>query len=405
MKIPTSKILKSDQSQQSSDPEETAKANPDVAELASPPALLPTPRELVVLLNKRVIGHEQAKRTIAVAVYQHLINCAKSDTIGGRVEAENHVLLVGPTGSGKSLLFRTLGEVLKIPMFYVPCTNIAPNGYKGKDLAQHLASIADDIVHGSFTRPAIVIWDEVDKLSLYNNNDSVAAIYKHMTQMDFLTYLDGTNCGDNNQMDSSRILNISCGAFPDLNQIRKPKPKPIMGFHVGDLSSNEILQPLCPEHLIRYGLIAEFVGRFARLAELDPLDRKVLRRILTDAEGNVLARRKEFYAVHGIRLEVTDDAIDEIVTKSLAHGTGARSLRLVVDQVFRPIEHKLPDMAEEGVTALVIDKNAVLGISEPIEHKNDLPNTNRTLLELREIALYTKKTTKRISKASEASIF
>ncbi len=405
MKIPKSKILKSDQSQQPSDPEETAKANPEAEELANPPALLPTPNELVELLSKRVIGHEQAKRSISVAVYQHLINCAKSDTTGGRVEAENHVLLVGPTGSGKSLLFRTLGDVLKIPIFYVPCTNIAPHGYKGKDLAQHLESIADVIVDSSFTRPAIVVWDEVDKLSLYNNNDSVAAIYKRMTQMDFLTYLDGTKCGNENQMDSSRILNISCGAFPGLCKIRKPKPKPVMGFHAGDLSGNEILQPLCPEHLIRYGLIAEFVGRFARLAELDPLDRKVLRKILTDAEGNVLALRKEFYAVHGIRLEVTDDAIDEIVKKSLTHGTGARSLRLVVDQVFRPIEHKLPDMAEEGVTALVIDKNAVLGISEPIEHKDISPKPNRTLLELRHIALYSGKPSKRASESTDVSIF
>jgi len=354
--------------------------------------LLPTPNELVALLSKRVIGHEQAKRSIAVAVYQHLLNSAKCDTYGGRVETENHVLLLGSSGSGKSLLLRTLGDVLKLPLFFIPCTNIANNGYKGKDFSQHLETISSAIVDEKFTHPAIVVWDEVDKLSIYGDNDSAAAVYRRMIQMDFLTFLDGTKCGNENEMDSSRILSIACGAFVGMDAIRNPQTKPVIGFGASAVAGQEALQPLSPEHLIRYGLLPEFVGRFSRLTTLDPLDRSVMRRILTEADGNVLSRRKEFFGVHGVRLEITDDAIDAVVSKAMDHGTGARALRLVVDQILRGVEHRLPDMALEGVSALVIDRDAVLGLTPPIEHKGKQTQSN-LLLELRRLATYSKSRT------------
>jgi len=307
--------------------------------ISSPSVLLPTPNELVALLSKRVIGHEHAKRTIANSVYQHLMQCARSDIHGGRVETEQHVMLVGPSGSGKSLLLRTLGEILRIPLYHIPCTNITPNGYKGKDFTQHLVSISERIVENQFTHPAILVWDEVDKLALYQHGSSAAetaAVYRRMIQMDFLTYLDGTKCGDDDTMDSSRILSIACGAFVGLDMLRRPKSVPVMGFHSDSMSAAEqSMEPLNPEHLIHYGLIPEFVGRFSRLATLDPLDTRVMRKILTEADGNVLARRKDFFALHGVRLEITDDALDALVAKAMALGTGARALRLVVDLMLR----------------------------------------------------------------------
>lgn len=128
--------------------------------------MIPTPNELVSLLSRRVIGQGQAKQSIAVAVYQLFMNCAGSNLLGGRVEVENNVLLIGPTGCGKSLLLRSLGEILPIPMFVVPCTNITPDGYKGKNFFQHLDSITEVIVDGSKTKPAMVVWDACDKLSI-----------------------------------------------------------------------------------------------------------------------------------------------------------------------------------------------------------------------------------------------
>jgi len=370
-------------------PSHDAGASQEAEKLTSKPELLPTPNELVALLSKRVIGHEQAKRSIAVAVYQHLLNCAKCDTYGGRVETENHVLLVGPSGSGKSLLLRTLGDILRIPLFHIPCTNITPNGYKGKDLSEHLNTIGNVIVDEKFTHPAIVVWDEVDKLALYDSNDSAAAVYRRMTQMDFLTFLDGTKCGNDNEIDSSRILSIACGAFVGLDVIRNPQSKPVIGFKTGTVVNPESLQPILPDHLISYGLLPEFVGRFSRLTALDPLDRRVMRRILTEADGNVLARRKEFFAVHGIRLEITDDAIDAVVSKAITHGTGARALRLVVDQILRTVEHRIPDMSQEGVTSLVIDLDTVHGLTPPTEHKGKQPESS-LMLELRRLATYSK---------------
>lgn len=372
-----------------------------------PSVLLPTPNELVALLSKSVIGHEQAKRAIATSVYQHLMQCARSDIQGGRVETDQHVMLTGPSGSGKSLLMRTLSEIIGIPLFSIPCTNISPNGYKGRDFTQHLEFIAERIVVDGVTHPAIVVWDEVDKLALYQHgsNGSVgaaaadaaegASIYRKMTQMSFLTYFDGTKCGDDDKMDSSRILNIACGAFVGLDQLRRPKSVPVMGFHSNTISAAEIpMEPLNPEHLIKYGLIPEFVGRFSRLATLDPLDPRVMRKILTEAEGNVLARRKDFFALHGVRLEITDDALDALVSKALALGTGARALRLIIDEMLRGVEHQLPDMAGLGVNALIFDRDAVLGVSAPIEHKGK-PSNPSQMIEIRQHAAYAKQTGKK----------
>jgi len=357
--------------------------------------LLPTPNEIVSLLSRRVIGHEQAKRTLAVAVYQHLMQCAHADAQGHKhIESENHVMLVGPTGSGKSLLLRTLGDVLKIPIYYASCTQLVPSGYKGQDLYGLLDTMAGRIVDDEFTHPALAVWDEVDKLSIYDGparQESAAGVYRRMTQTDFLTFLDGANCGGNGKnrrMDNSRILNVACGAFVGLDEIRKPKPAPEMGFHSAVGREHGHLPPIRPEHLIQFGLIPEFVGRFTRLATLDPLDRSVMRRILTEAEGSVLARRKEFYGLHGILLEITDEAIDVVIDRSMSHDTGARALRLVIDQVLRSLEHRLPDMTEEGVKTVLIDRDAVMGRSAPIEHKGNTPVPS-SLIELRRAAAFT----------------
>lgn len=377
--------------------------------------MLPTPDELVELLSKHVIGQTQAKQTLAAAVYQHFMNCAASDLYGGRIETENHVMLIGPSGSGKSLLLRTLRDVLKAPMFYITCTNITPDGYKGKNFSQHIDSISEVLIENNYTPPAIVVWNEVDKLSmnsLYSSdgqgtNDVAAGagVYRRMTQTEFLTYLDGTKCGSNGDMDSSRILNVAMGAFAGIDEIRNPTVKPTVGFHHHTLINPKGgLEPIKPEDLIAYGLIPEFVGRFARIASLDPLDHSSLRRILTEAEGNVLARRIGFFALHGVQLLVTDEAIDELIVRALSQGTGARALRQVVDQVLRQVEYRLPDMANKGVHSLLIDRSVVKGHSQPIEQMGEQKNLS-TLLVLRRHAAYTTKETAKRGNGDDLSSF
>ena len=334
----------------------------------SPPVevlLLPTPNELVARLSRRVIGHDQAKRDIAVAAYNFLMGCARVDMCGGDLQTEN-LFVVGPTGCGKSVLFKTLGEILRVPTHYISCPSIAPNGYKGQDLGQHFDTISRSVVFEDFTHPTIVVWDEADKLA---DDGSLQGSYRRTVQHDFLTYLGGAMCGTDQDLDSTRILNIFAGAFVGLDDIRDADRKSVIGFQTTIPDSISKLPSLCPEDLIAYGMIPEFIGRFSRLTSLDPLDSSIMRRILTEAEGNVLARRKSFFAAHGIRLELTDDAIDTVVAMAMAHATGARSLRLIIDQALRGVEHRLPDLAELGVTSLVYDSEAVLGNAPPTERK------------------------------------
>lgn len=347
--------------------------------------LLPTPNELVTLLSRYVAGQDQAKRDIAVAAYNHLMACARADIEGGRVMSDNHVLLVGPTGCGKSLLLETLGHILQVPVYQIDCANLSPHGYKGRDLSQHIESLVSKLVAEDYTHPAIVVWEEVDKL---RDDGSLAGSYRTMAQSDALRFLDGALCGNDLDLDASRILSIACGAFEGLDEIRDTSRIPVIGFRSHGLEFDSAcrpnaLPPLCPEDLVRYGMMPEFVGRFARLAMLEALDAGTMRRILVETDGNVLSRRKAFFALHGVRLEFTDSAIDEVVAMALVHPTGARSLRLIFDQVLSGIEHRLPELAAHGVTSLVYDSAAVRGNTPPIERGGGEPNVPELLMEVR----------------------
>ncbi len=354
---------------------------------------IPTPAEIVALLSRHVIGQEDAKRVLAVAAYQHFVNCAMADLHGRRMQPENNVLLVGPTGSGKSMLLKCLKDILNCPLIFISCTNITPDGYKGKNFDQHLDSIAKEIARDEITRPAVVVYDEVDKLAIPSKSNFAeeANVYKRMTQTNFLTYLDGNKCGDDGELDASRILNIAIGAFVGIDEIRKPKTIASLGFHqiMADQMSRESPSMVTADHLIAYGLIPEFVGRFSRIASLETLDHSALRRILTEAEGNVLSRRKDFYAIHGVKLEVTNDAIDQLIQSALTEGTGGRALRVVVDRMLRSVEHRLPDLAIQGIHALIYNRAAVLGETGPIELRST-PSNPEQLIELRRHAAYAK---------------
>lgn len=386
-------------------PSRAADAHIPALERNSQNVIIPTPAEIISLLSKRVIGQEQAKQVIAVAAYQHFLNCARVDLHGCRMEPENNVLLVGPTGSGKSMLLKSLAEILRCPVIFNSCANITPDGYKGKNLVQHLDSIASVIVDDEITRPAIIVWDEADKLAIQGKCDLAesANIHRRMTQSEFLVYLDGTKCGSNGNLDSSRILNIAIGAFVGLDEIRNPEAKPSVGFHqvVADQQAASSQNLVTAEHLITYGLIPEFVGRFTRISSLEKLDHHALRRILTEAEGNVLSRRKDFYALHGVRLEITDDAIDQLIQSARDEGTGGRALRVVVDRMLRQIEHRLPDMAQEGIHTLIYNRAAVLGTSRPIELRGNPANPTE-LIELRRHAAYSKQNSSNQSDVAQA---
>lgn len=343
----------------------------------------PTPREIISLLGQYVIGQDRAKREIAVAVYNHFMSCAM---IGQNCKNSHSdcLLLVGPTGTGKSHLLKTLAKVTSLPLIYIPCTNISPNGYKGLNLTSIIKHIGAKLMDDSSdTRPGIVVWDEIDKLA---DNGSLDGSYKKLIQQDFLTYLDGTLCGAKSDFDSSKVLNIACGAFPGIDKLRLESPKgDEIGFHSlieNDFDNNKHnLQELEPSHLIGYGMIPEFVGRFSRLASLDPIDASVMRRILCEAKDNVWFIKKEFFAAHGIRLELTEDGMDEVVAQALVQPTGARSLKQIIGKMLKSVEHMVPDLPSQGVCGLIYDRDAVSGKDDPLREMG----ANSSILELQRL--------------------
>jgi ATP-dependent Clp protease ATP-binding subunit ClpX len=176
--------------------------------------------------------------------------------------------------------------------------------------------------------------------------------------------LDGTRCGKLGRLDSSRFLNIACGAFVGLDELRrKHASAPQIGFTTNTHHTDpaETLEPLNTQHLMDFGLIPEFIGRFSAITELVPLDSATLRRILTHAEGNPLAVKKRFCEMHGIELIVTDDALDEIIARAAKMGTGARSLKRVLQNTLGRYDYRLPELAAKGVTSLTVTAETVRG--------------------------------------------
>lgn len=337
-------------------------------------------------LDGRIIGHGAAKKMLAVACYEHLMQCATADLMGGKVWPDNHSIITGPSGCGKSAMIEALGALLGIPVLQIDCSNLTPHGYKGRDLSQYFESFAEKISDEDCTRPAIVVWEEIDKLSCFR--DPVAGQYRAMVQADALRFLDGAVCGGDGYLDASRILSIGCGAFDGLDEFRDPERKPEIGFGkmARSRSGSGCIEPLpeiMPEHLVKYGLLPEFVGRFSRLAALAPLDAVAMRKVLVDAESSVLKRRISFFGLHGVRLNFSDDAIDELVSMGMAHPTGVRSLRLVLDRVLGEVEYRLPTLAAQGVRGIALDRRAVRGEVPPAERHTEDGRVSDSLLAVR----------------------